>query len=236
MNLTADQRRDVMQWDFRTWSRALPFWHQALQGRPMPQNALAVGERQGGLSLWLALNGHRVVCSDLRPVPPEARALHVRHGMADRIEYRVVDISGTDLPDASFDVAAFKSVIGALGTKEAQARAVAELHRVLRPGGILLFAENLEATRVHRVLRKRFTAWQGYWRYLRWPQDRDLFARFKNCDFRMFGLLANLGRSEAQRALLSRVDDLLMPVLPSAWRYAVAGVCHKDGPPDMNPA
>lgn len=229
MHLNASEQRDVIQWDVRTWSKALPLWQQALDARPAPQRTLAVGERGGGLSLWLAMNGHQVVCSDLRPMPPETRALHQRHGVADRIEYRTIDIGHIDFPDAHFDMAVFKSVIGALGSKEAQARAVAELCRVLRPGGVLLFAENLEGTWLHKVLRKRFTAWEGYWRYLRWPQDRDLFNGFRSCDFRMFGLLANLGRNEAQRTLLSRADDLLTPVLPKRWCYVVAGVCRKDG-------
>ncbi len=229
MQLTAAQRRDVIQWDARSWSRALPLWQRALDGRPTPLKALAVGEREGGLSLWLALMGHQVVCSDLRPLPPGTSAMHQRHGVADRIEYRAIDICRIDHPDAHFDVAVFKSVIGALGSREAQEKALAELHRVLRPGGVLLFAENLEGNCLQRSLRQRFAPWVTYWRYLLWPQDKDLFSRFSSSEFRLFGLLANLGRSEAQRTVLSHVDDLLMPLLPERWRYAVAGVCRKGG-------
>lgn len=220
--------RDVLQWDVRNWARILPFWEPELDRRAAPVQVLAIGEREGGLSLWAALAGHHVICSDLRPMPAATQDLHRQHGVADRITYAAVDATRMPFPDASFDLVLFKSVIGALGSKQAQATALGEMHRVLRPGGALLFAENLSGTRLHAFLRRRFVPWDHYWRYLRWPADRDLFSAFTECRFRSFGLLANLGRSEAQRGLLSHADDLLCPVLPVRWRYILAGICIKE--------
>jgi len=37
------------------------------------QNGLELGGRQGGLSLWLALKGKTVVCSDLKDVKETAQ-------------------------------------------------------------------------------------------------------------------------------------------------------------------
>lgn len=227
MDLSADQLREVVQWDVRNWSKVLPFWETELQRRSTPLNVLAIGEREGGLSLWLARMGHHVTCTDLHTMPPATRALHERYGMQDRITYATVDATAIPFPDASFDVVVFKSVIGALGTKERQTVAIAEMHRVLRPGGVLLFAENLSGTRLHGFLRKRFIAWEHYWRYLHWPGDRDLFAAFATSRFRTFGLFANLGRTEGQRTALSYVDEVLTKLLPARWRYILAGICTK---------
>jgi SAM-dependent methyltransferase len=234
MSIHGQLLRDVLQWDVRSWARVLPFWEPELKRRPAPLHVLAIGEREGGLSLWAALAGHHVICSDLRPMPAATQELHRRHGVADRIRYAAVDATCMPFPDASFDLVLFKSVIGALGSKPAQATAIGEMHRVLRPGGTLLFAENLTGTCLHAFLRRRFVPWDHYWRYLHWPADRDLFAAFADHRFRTFGLSANLGRSEAQRNLLSHADDLLCPVLPTRWRYILAGICHKH-PAPLNP-
>ena len=146
---------DVFQWDVGTWSKALRVWEAVLA--PLPQGrALALGEREGGLSLYLAMHGHRVICSDLSSPEPSARPLHERYQVHPRVAYEAQDITNIQHPDNSFDVVMFKSVIGALSTKERQLKALAEIHRVLRPGGVLLFAENLGGSRLHRWMRKRF--------------------------------------------------------------------------------
>ena len=46
-------------WDVRNWSRAIPLWQRQIDIR-RPRNALAIGERGGGLSLWLASQGIEV--------------------------------------------------------------------------------------------------------------------------------------------------------------------------------
>lgn len=222
-----DGLRDILQWDVWSWSVILPAWEAAMAGLPDPVSALGIGERQGGLSLWAALQGAHVTCTDLKPFPPETRALHERHGVEERITYAQADVTDLPFPDARFDVVFFKSVIGALGSREAQALALKEMHRVLRPGGVLLFAENLTGTWSHRQLRKRFVGWSGYWRYLEWPADRALFAPFTKVEARTAGLLAALGRSEAQRDLIARVDSVLQPCVPPSWRTIVHGVAYK---------
>jgi len=49
---------------------------------------------------------------------------------------------------------------------------------VLKPGGWLLFAENLKGSMLHRLLRKTFVRWANYWRYLVYRKDLDLFRDF----------------------------------------------------------
>jgi SAM-dependent methyltransferase len=220
--------KDVFQWDVATWSRALPLWLRWWPDRAL-SNALAIGEREGGLSLWLASRGSQVLCTDIGPLPPGARALHERYGVIASIEYGIQDVTAITLPDASVDVVVFKSVIGALGTRERQAVALREIHRVLRPGGVLLFAENLSGTWLHAALRRRFVRWEHYWRYLRWPDDRELFALFDRTEFRTTGLLHNLGRSEGQRSMLAVIDRALCALVPTSWRTVLYGACAKAG-------
>lgn len=218
--------KDIFQWEVRSWSRALPLWEKHLPVR-RPLKALGVGEREGGLSLWLASKGIDVVCTDLGAFPPATRELHDHYGVRDRIGYAQADATALPFPDASFDVVFFKSVIGALGSKERQLKATTEIHRVLKSGGVLLFAENLHGTVLHRWLRKRYVAWNSYWRYLEPNADRDLFAPFRELDDRTTGLLANLGRSEVQRDLLARLDGVIAPLVPAARRTIWFGAATK---------
>jgi SAM-dependent methyltransferase len=218
--------QDVFQWDVRSWSRALPLWRGQLR-HPPGSPALAIGERDGGLSVLLAQSGYRTWCTDVDPPRESARALHRAHGLEALVTYDVQDATALGYADGTFDVVAFKSVIGALGSKDRQRSAVLEMLRVLRPGGVLLFAENLEATRLHRRLRRRFVRWDRNWRYLSVTADRDLLDGFERVDARTCGLLANLGRSERHRGLLARLDTVLAPLVPSSWHYIVYGVAFK---------
>ncbi len=102
---------------------------------------------------------------------------------------------------------------------------------MLKPGGVLLFAENLAGTRLHRWIRKRFVAWDHYWRYLTMPVDRDLLNGFTVLGSRSFGLMANLGRSERQRALLASGDALVAPLIPTSWKYVLSVAARKPGKP-----
>lgn len=217
---------DILQWEVRSWSRAFPLWQRYLPTQ-RPAAALGIGEREGGLSLWLASQGFDVVCSDLHTFPPATTQLHERYGVQRRITYKQADATALPFPDGCFDVVIFKSVIGALSTRENQRQAILEMHRVLRPGGVLLFAENLIGTRLHVALRRRFVHWNSYWRYLHHARDRDLFAPFARLDDATTGFMANLGRSESQRDLLARFDGLVMPLVPQGMRTIWYGAAIK---------
>jgi SAM-dependent methyltransferase len=214
---------DIFQWEVRSWSRALPLWEKHIPAE-RPLKALGIGEREGGLSLWLANKGIDVVCTDLGPLPQATYELHRRYGVSDRITYAQADATALAFADETFDLVFFKSVIGALGTKEKQLKAINEMHRVLRPGGKLLFAENLHGSRLHRWLRKRYVPWNSYWRYLDPIDDLDLSAPFKKLEDDTTGLIANFGRSEAQRDLLARIDAVLLPLVPKRQRTIWFGV------------
>jgi SAM-dependent methyltransferase len=218
--------RDVIEWDVKTWCRPLPLWEGYLPVE-RPARALALGERGGGLSLWLAAQGLDVVCSDVVRIRPSAHELHRRYGVDGHIQYQQQDATALSFEDDSLDVVAFKSVLGALATRERQEQAMREIHRVLKGGGCLLFAENLSATRLHQWLRHGFVRWSHNWRYLDCHQDRELFGPFSRTDARTTGFLSLLGRTEAQRTFLARLDTLFQRIVPHTWHTVWYGAAIK---------
>ena len=223
-NLTVEA---IFEWDVATWSHSLRLWDRHLPANLTGCHGLEIGAGKGGLSLYLAEKGATVVCTNLTDPSEKARPEHERWRFADRIEYRAADTTALPFVDGAFQLVAFKSVLGALSTAERQRRAVAEMQRVLAPGGWLVWAENLPASRLLRLLRRRFTPWAAYWRYPSFIEWRDWTSEFAECHLASAGISAALGRTENQRRLLARVDQALQSRAPQSWHYVVFGVARK---------
>jgi SAM-dependent methyltransferase len=114
---------------------------KALGGAPgRYADALEVGAGTGYFSLNLLLSGHveRAVCTDiaagmLRTLAGNARRL----GLDRRVQTAVTDAERLPFADGSFDLVIGHAVLHHLPDLE---RAFAEFHRVLRPGGVVVFA------------------------------------------------------------------------------------------------
>jgi ubiquinone/menaquinone biosynthesis C-methylase UbiE len=223
-----DLIKDVIQWDIKTWSQTLIFWEENFKIQPK-MKALTLGEREGGLSLWFALKSVNVTCSDLNTFSEKTYNLHKKYNVESNISYQegldILDLS--KYPSNHFDIISFKSVLGALSKKEHQQKALNEMNRILKPGGAILFAENLEGSNIHKVFRRKFTRWNSYWRYLDFKTDQDLFPIHHSLDLKTFGFLATFGRNENQRRLLFHLDSIIKPITPKSWRYVLGGVLIK---------
>lgn len=221
--------KDIIQWDIKSWSKALRFWESQIDWGKI-KNGLELGGREGGLSLWLALKEKDVVCSDLKDVQKSAENLHIRHNVTSRIIYQ--DIDATNIPyENYFDIIVFKSIVGGIGRNdkhENQQQVFKEIYKALKPGGKLLFAENLIASPFHQQLRKRFVNWGNSWRYVSIEEMKDFLKDFSSFKIHTTGVLGTFGRNEIQRNLLSTVDELILnKVCPNNWKYIAYGVAEK---------
>jgi SAM-dependent methyltransferase len=212
---------DICGWDIATWSHAVRFWEERTDFRG---RCLELGARDGGLSLWLADKGCEVVCSDVWGADRGA-SLHRRFGVT--VTYQNIDAQAIPFDGGSFDIVVFKSMLGALVSHDRQRTAVSEMHRVLKPGGVLLFAENATATRLHRLLRQKHRAWGTAWRYISIEEIGRFLSVFSSVEIRTRGLLALAGVTERQRKILAAVDCVIDRVCPASWKYVVFGVARK---------
>jgi SAM-dependent methyltransferase len=227
--MTKELTKDIIQWDIKSWSKALSYWDNKIDWGKI-ENGLELGGREGGLSLWLALKGKTIVCSDLNDVQKTAEQLHIRQNVSSLIKYQ--DIDATNIPyENYFDIIVFKSIIGGIGRNDnykIQQKVFKEIYKALKPGGKLLFAENLIASAFHQRLRKRFVNWGSSWRYVSIKEMNEFLKDFSCCDIKSTGVLGTFGRNESQRNLLSTIDELILnKICPDNWKYIIYGIAEK---------
>lgn len=217
--------KDCFQWDVRSWKTALTLWGNGLDGLSTA-SCLDVGSRDGGLSLYLALRGFHVKCTDLETPGGSAIELHKKYHVEHLVTYESLD--ALNIPYSStFDVIIFKSILGGIGRnghREKQIQALSEMMKALKPGGILLFAENLAASKLHRFMRKKFMKWGNYWNYPTEKSLQEMLAAQGKTEFRTTGFAAAFGRTEFQRNVFSVLDKVFFNhVVPSSWKYISFG-------------
>ena len=221
--------KEIIQWDIKSWSKALKYWEINVDFDKI-QNGLELGGRQGGLSLWLALKGKKIICSDLKGIKQCAEPLHLRHNVTSSVKYQ--DIDATNIPyENHFDIIVFKSIIGGIGRNdnpELQQKVFNEIYKALKPGGKLLFAENLIASPVHQRMRKSYLKWGNYWRYVSISEMKGFLKEFSTFDLHTTGVLGSFGRSEGQRNFLSTIDGMFLnKICPDKWKYIAYGIAEK---------
>jgi SAM-dependent methyltransferase len=182
------------------------------------------------LALWLAEKGYQVICSDIEDPASAAQALHKKYNVESLVSYQAID--ATNIPYTNhFDIVIFKSILGAVGWQgrdDLQRRCLGEIYKCLKPGGQLLFAENLTGTGMHRFFRHRFSKWSKSWNYLSYNKLDSLLSDFSNYTIETTGFLGLLGGNEKMRGALGSLDQhILNSIIPERGRYIVFCVAEK---------
>lgn len=220
---------DILQWDINSWNTALQYWENVIDWNKV-NAALEIGSKSGGLSLWLGLKNINTTCSDLTNTKETASILHEKYNLVNKIKYQ--DINALNIPyENHFDVIVFKSIIGGIGRDnnfDNQVRVFEQIHKALKPGGYLLFAENLVASKLHKFLRKRFVKWGNYWKYLTIDELNILTGQFATKEMKTTGFVSAFGRTEQQRKYFSYFDKILFNhIFPKRWHYIAYGYAQK---------
>ncbi len=220
--------KDIIQWDTINWSKALDFWESKFE-EVADKNTpiLTLGERNGGLSLWLATNGYKNICSDIELPKNEVHKLHEKYHVQEFISYQNINIFNIPFEDNSFDVVVVKSVIGGLKlvhtktetmTLENQKKAITEIIRVLKPGGILLGAENMKGGLLHSIYRKLFNKNKD-WRYLSQLELEFLLADFSEVNYKNYGYLGTLFSVDFMNTIFGCIDNFLSKIISNKSKY-----------------
>ncbi len=145
----------------------------SLLGNLRGRSVLEVGCGHGELTAWLARQGAVLTTRDLSPgMVDVARRLARSLGLEERIRFDVGPGESLPYPEGAFDVVFGHDVLHHMDLRAARD----EVRRVLRPGGLAVFAEPLGHNPVLRYFRDRS-------RGTRTPDERPLLFP----DFRLLG-------------------------------------------------
>ena len=227
---------DVVEWDAVNWGKSLDFWQPFLPKTPALK-CLEIGSRRGGLALWAALQGHECISSDIENPENAARPIHQKYATEVQQRITYASINAMEIPyENHFDVIFIKSVLTVIGEhqghsndvrREVQERAVAQFYKALKPGGKLLFAENLQGSWLHTTARNLFVPWGAKARYFEINDLLNLLSAFKTTKHAEVGFFGTFGRTEAQRTFLGNIDTWFCKFLPKSWLYISIGVAVK---------
>lgn len=229
--MTPDYRLAI-EWDVDTWSRALSFWEKTIERQNISLgHGLEIGARHGGLSWYFAKQyGSQMCCTDHVLPSEKARLLHDAAGLSKLISYQVADATRLPFPENHFDFVVFKSVLGAVGRDnqpEKQLQALHEIHRVLRPGGHLFFAENLRGSTLHQIARRSLVPWGKTWRYLTISELCTLLTDFEAKEIHATGFFAAfVPRPAWLKNIVAQIDSWCF-FIPKTARYVGFGYARK---------
>lgn len=222
---------DIVEWDVENWSKAIEFWDAGLKNKDLTgKKVLDLGGRNGGVSLYWALRGAEVVCSDIDDSGfPRAKKLHKKYGVSEKVSYQIVD--ATDIPyQNEFDIISFKSVLGGVGSNgqySQQKKMMDGIYASLKAEGACYFAENLKASKLHQFARKRFVTWGDRWRYIRLEELPDLAGQFSERQYQAIGFFGVFGRNQKASEFLGKVDSLFDRYIQDKDKYIVSGILKK---------
>lgn len=204
------------------WGKAIKFIDKLCL--PIEEcHILEIGSRNGGMSLFFANRGGVCLCTDIKEPGEKAKEKHRKYKVSDRIEYKIVD--ATQIPNEyehSFEIVTFKSVLGGIGSFKNIAKeqmVVESIKHALKKDGYVIFIENMQSTRFHRYLRRRFKNNAIYWHYQTDDNIMELFKDFRLLKKSYFGFLGLFGPNEKVRRILGYVDYLFELFLPNSCKY-----------------
>jgi ubiquinone/menaquinone biosynthesis C-methylase UbiE len=228
----------------RAWiSRFLP---------PAPAKVLDIGGGPGRYSIWLAEQGYSVTLADLSPellALANDKAAEAGVSLEAIVEANASDLS--QFEDASFDALLCMGPFYHLVHEEDRRATVAELFRVLKPGGTI-FAAFLNRFQTLRVAVNQdipfftpYTAdmiksyhetgildWQGIpgtfnLAYLFWP--RDIAPFMESAGFRTTELIS----SQSNAADIQKHLALFAERQPELYEWALAGFIEQANDPSI---
>lgn len=217
------------------WSQLINYWQPVLEKLPRSSKVLAIGERNGGLSLWLALMGFQVICTDINDIAEQAKQLHTRYNVADKIEYKTFDVVNDTWPAEQFDIIIAKSVIGGVKsirsdassrTFKTQQQAVDNIHSMLKTDGYFFSAENMQGGIITRLYRKLGNRTSG-WRYLTYSELQILFSHFAIVQTKTFGILPTLFSFRVYNRIAFWINKYVLFFLPSRTKYIAFTIARK---------
>ena len=208
---------------YATARRSYAHYHDVVLTGAGGRNVLEYGCGTGSIAFILAAAGDRVTGIDISPVAIEMAAAEAARRQLRDIRFEVMNAERLEFPDSSLDLVCGSAVLHHLDLE----RAGAEIRRVLKPGGRLVFFEPLGHNPLINWYRRRTPHLRTVDEHpLRMEELRKFASGFKSIDLRYFHI-TSLGAAALEgrpgfRGVLNTADalDRLLLAIPPLRRYA----------------
>ena len=222
----AEDTRPANRFYGAAFDSAGEFLSATIDSLPRDTHVLDFGCGSGAyVAIGAAQGGRTAAAFDLSPVAvSEARQRAEELGVADRIDFHVMNAERLDLPFGSFDLIAGNGILHHLDLR----RAYEQLARLLRPDGRAVFLEPLGHNPIINLYRRRTPEQRTPDEHPLLVDDFELAREyFEVVEPNYFGLtsLVTLPFSGARRSgrlvqRLDAVDDAILRRAPRLGRYA----------------
>jgi ubiquinone/menaquinone biosynthesis C-methylase UbiE len=144
MNENHDRVCPSPEWAEYLQTEVLP---QVVDGVKLGERMLEIGPGPGASTDWLRHRVGDLVALELEE--PAAAALAERFADAGNVEIHTGDATQIPWPDDSFDSVGCFTMLHHVPTVALQNRVLSEIHRVLRPGGMLVASDSVHTVDLH---------------------------------------------------------------------------------------
>lgn len=237
----SDQHTNSVESDLLLWWEDfyLPIFEYIIpkMGKLEGKSVLELGAGTGGTATLLAKRGASVTGIDLLPFRIEEAKLRAKqHNVDESIEFALMDAMYLAFPDNTFDFIISKSVL----VFTDHALTAKECYRVLKPGGIAVFIENMRHHPMVWLYRKFFIKYSGKLHYFSIRDIKSIGTQFdlmEHSEFH-FSTVKSLFWKKCipispfyrlSFHFLKGIDTVLIKILPILKRFCwiTAMVCYK---------
>ena len=216
----------TLDWDIPNWSRALTFLDKHKQNKFDGKKVLEIGANNGTLSVWAAINGAQVICSDIDG-PSEFAEKRINQLKLKNVDFEYLDVLNLVYKN-EFDFILFKSLLGGIGRKnciEKQVLVMKKINQALIPGGECLFIENMKGLWFHQFYRNRYGAGKNDWHYPSLKEFNQFSKLFNKVSYRTFGFIGV--NNFPLKNIRAKLDPYLEHIIHPNWNYIYAGIFRK---------
>ena len=211
-------------WEISNFNKAANYWLTFLPKVIGKITSLELGSGNGDISMIFSdLKYSCIYSTDIKKIDKNQKIINKNN----KIKFKQIDVLNIDFPDSSFDVIGCKSLLGGISKNNKSNIHIAtkEIYRVLKKGGMFIFAENIEGAFLHRIIRKYFKS--SGWYYPKLNHFIKSLEKFEEINYETTGFLTMISRNEKIKDKLFIIDEVLKNIISEESKYIIYGVAKK---------